>query len=140
VQLLNKDPLGWRMMVEHLADHPPQGSARVLRNVQGKRPSLYDLKASLAAVKTPVLLIVGDEDEPCLDVNLFMKRTMPSAQLALLPGSGHPVNHEEPALFAYLVERFLTSVDRGTWRPRDPRADASLGGTFAAILPRAKSG
>ena len=135
VQLQNKDELGWRMMVEHLADHPPQGSARVLRNVQGKRPSLYDLEAELAAVKTPVFLMVGDEDEPCLDVNLFMKRIMPTAQLAMLPGSGHPINHEEPALFAQLVERFLVSVDRGTWRPRDPRASAAQGATFAAILP-----
>jgi len=138
VQLQNKDEIGWRMMVDHLADHPPQGSARVLRNVQGKRPSLYDLEAELAAVTTPVLLIVGDEDEPCLDVNLFMKRTMPTAQLAMLPGSGHPINHEEPALFVQLVERFLMSVDRGTWRPRDPRANAALGQTFAAILPRAE--
>lgn len=133
VQLQNKDEIGWLMMVEHLADHPPKGSAKVLRNVQGKRPSLYDLEAELAVARTPVLLIVGDEDEPCLDVNLFMKRTMPTAQLALLPGSGHPINHEEPALFTYLVERFLTSVDRGSWRPRDPRADPNLGRT--SILP-----
>lgn len=135
VQLQNKDELGWRMMVEHLADHPPKGSAKVLRNVQGKRPSLYDLEAELAAVKVPVLLIVGDEDEPCLDVNLFMKRIMRTAQLAMLPGCGHPINHEEPALFSWLVERFLTSVDRGTWQPRDPRADAALGKSFAAVLP-----
>ncbi len=134
VQLQNKDEIGWRMMVEHLADHPPKGSAKVLRNVQGKRPSLYDLEAELAAVKVPVLLIVGDEDEPCLNVNIFMKRAMPAAQLAMLPGCGHPINHEEPALFAWLVERFLTSVDRGTWQPRDPRASASLGNTFAAML------
>lgn len=134
VQLQNKDEIGWRMMVEHLADHPPQGSAKVLRNVQGKRPSLYDLEAELAAVKIPVLLIVGDEDEPCLDVNLFMKRKMPTAQLAMLPGSGHPINHEEPALFTYLVERFLASVDRGTWQPRDPRAGVSLSHAFGALL------
>ena len=140
VQLQNKDEIGWRMMVEHLADHPPKGSAKVLRNVQGKRPSLYDLEAELAAVKVPVLLIVGDEDEPCLDVNLFMKRTMPTAQLAMLPGCGHPINHEEPALFSWLVERFLTSVDRGTWQPRDPRANPALGRTFAAVLPGVEKG
>lgn len=134
VQLQNKDELGWRMMVEHLASHPPKGSAKVLRNVQGKRPSLYDLEAELAAVKVPVLLIVGDEDEPCLDVNLFMKRIMPTSQLAMLPGCGHPINHEEPALFSWLVERFLTSVDRGTWQPRDPRAAPELSRAFAAAL------
>jgi pimeloyl-ACP methyl ester carboxylesterase len=134
VQLQNKDPIGWATMVAHIAEHPPKGSARVLRNVQARRPSLYDLDAELAAVRAPVLLIVGDEDEPCLDVNLHMKRNMPSAQLAMLPGSGHVLNYEEPALFNGLVERFLAAVDRGSWRPRDPRATPTTSGTFAAML------
>jgi pimeloyl-ACP methyl ester carboxylesterase len=69
-----------------------------------------------------VLLLVGDEDEPCLDVNLWMKRLMPTARLALLPGSGHAINLEEPALFNQLVEQFIAEVDRGSWRRRDPRA------------------
>jgi pimeloyl-ACP methyl ester carboxylesterase len=134
VQLQNKDPQGWRSFVDHLAEHPPAGSARVLRNVQGKRPSLYDLESQLKAVKVPVLLIVGDEDEPCLDTNLFMKRIMPTAQLAILPGSGHVLNYEEPALFNHLIERFLSAVDRGSWRPRDPRAVTAPVTTFGTMI------
>lgn len=134
VQLQNKDPMAWRTMVEHLGEHPPAAAAKVLRNVQGKRPSLFDLESELRAVRVPVLLIVGDEDEPCLDVNLFMKRIMPAAQFAVLPGCGHVLNYEEPALFNHLVERFLSSVDRGSWRPRDPRATAGPDGTFASLL------
>jgi proline iminopeptidase len=53
-----------------------------------------------------------------------MKRLMPTARLGFLPGSGHAINLEEPALFNQLIERFLTEVDRGSWRPRDPRAKA----------------
>ena len=63
-----------------------------------------------------------DEDEPCLDVNLWMKRLMPTARLALLPGSGHAINLEEPELFNLLTEQFIAEVERGSWRPRDPRA------------------
>ena len=69
-----------------------------------------------------MLLLVGDEDEPCLDVNLWMKRLMPAARLALLPGAGHAINLEEPALFNQLIEQFIVEVERGTWRPRDARA------------------
>jgi pimeloyl-ACP methyl ester carboxylesterase len=76
----------------------------------------------LKAVKAPVLLLVGDEDEPCLDVNLWMKRLMPTARLGVLPGSGHAINLEEPAVFNRLVEQFIGDVERGGWRPRDPRA------------------
>jgi len=134
VQLLNKDPVGWKSFVDHLAEHPPAGSARVLRNVQGKRPSLYAFEEQLRQVKVPVLLIVGDEDEPCLDTNLFMKRIMPTAQLAMLPGSGHVLNYEEPALFNHLIERFLSAVDRGSWRPRDSRAVPISGSMFGSMV------
>ena len=122
VQLQSKDPIGWRAFVEHLAEHPAQAAAHTLRTVQAGRASLYDLESELAAIKAPVLLLVGDEDEPCLDVNLWMKRLMPTARLGLLPGSGHAINLEEPELFNLLVERFMGEVERGSWRPRDPRA------------------
>jgi pimeloyl-ACP methyl ester carboxylesterase len=122
VHLQNKDPVGWRTFVKHLAEHPAHAAAKTLRTVQAGRASLYDLEAELKAIKAPVLLLVGDEDEPCLDVNLWMKQLMPSARLGFLPGSGHTINLEEPALFNQLIERFITEVERGSWRPRDPRA------------------
>jgi len=90
--------------------------------VQAGRASLYDLEAELKGIKAPVLLLVGDEDEPCLDVNLWMKRLMPNARLGFLPGSGHAINLEEPVLFNQLTEQFIADVDRGSWRARDPRA------------------
>jgi pimeloyl-ACP methyl ester carboxylesterase len=122
VQLQNKDLAGWRTFVEHLAEHPAHAAARTLRTVQAGRASLYDLEADLKAVAAPVLLLVGDEDEPCLDVNLWMKRLMPTARLGLLPGAGHAINLEEPELFNQLVEQFIIEVERGSWRPRDARA------------------
>jgi pimeloyl-ACP methyl ester carboxylesterase len=122
VQLQNKDVRAWAEFVAHLAEHPTHSASKTLRAVQAGRASLYDLEKQLAKIKTPVLLLVGDEDEPCLDVNLWMKRTMAMSELAVLPRSGHAINLEEPTLFNQLVERFLVNVDRGTFRPRDPRA------------------
>ena len=139
VQLHNKDRRGWEQMLAHLGEHPAKGAARVLRKVQALRPSLYDLEAEIKAIEVPVLLLVGDEDEPCLNVNLWMKRQIRSARLAMFPGTGHVLNYEEPALFNHLIDQFLTSVERGTWRPRDPRAVATASGTFAAMLGRAKT-
>jgi pimeloyl-ACP methyl ester carboxylesterase len=124
VQLQNKDPIGWQTFVDNLSEHDARAAAMTLRTVQVGRASLYDLEAELESVKAPVLLLVGDEDEPCLDVNLWMKRLLPSARLGFLPGTGHAINLEEPALFNGLVEQFLADVERGSWRPRDPRAVA----------------
>ena len=137
IQLKNKDRLGWQRFVDNLAEHPAHAAAKTLRQVQVRRPSLYDFKAAMAACKVPTLLIVGDEDEPCLDVNLWMKRQMPFAELAMLPASGHAVNLEEPALFNGLVERFLGSVERKAWRPRDPRASGA--GVLTSLGSQRKS-
>ena len=132
VQLQNKDPIAWRTFVAHLAEHPAHAAAKTLRNVQAGRTSLYELEADLKSVTLPVLLLLGDEDEPCLDVNLWMKRLMPTARLAVLPGAGHAINLEEPALFNQLTEAFIADVERGSWRPRDARAVAGPASADAA--------
>jgi pimeloyl-ACP methyl ester carboxylesterase len=122
VQLQTKDPRGWEEFVQHLSEHSPIGSAFTLRNYQAVRPSLYDLRAELARMTVPVLLIVGDEDEPCLDANLFLKRTIPSAALWMVPRTGHAVNLEEPDAFNRAVQEFFGTVERGKWGLRDPRS------------------
>jgi len=122
VQLQTKDPIGWRTFMAHLGERPAQAAAKTLRRVQAGRAPLDDFGEQLKGITVPVLLLVGDEDEPCLDVNLWMKRLMPAARLGVLPASGHAINLEEPALFNQLVEQFIADVERGSWRPRDPRA------------------
>ena len=70
----------------------------------------------------PTLIMIGDEEEPCLEANLLMKRCIPTAGLAIFPKSGHAINLEEPALFNQFLEDFLRQVDAGRWAPRDKRA------------------
>jgi len=48
-----------------------------------------------------------------------MKRTIPTAALAVLPKSGHVLNMEEPAVFNRLLEDFFHQVEAGRWAPRD---------------------
>jgi len=43
-------------------------------------------------------VIVGDEDETCLDGSMFLKRTAPTAALLVIPRSGHTITSEEPAV------------------------------------------
>jgi pimeloyl-ACP methyl ester carboxylesterase len=122
VQFQDKDPRGWAEFVQQLSQHSGPGSARTLRGVQMRRPSLYDLTAELAALRVPTLIVTGDEDEGSLDPDLMLKRTIPSAALAVLPRTGHGCNLEEPGLFNSLLQDFLTTVDAGRWTLRDPRS------------------
>ena len=123
VQLQNKNRTVWEQFAAHLSEHSAVGSAYTLRHVQAERPSLYDLAAELRAVTTPTLLVVGDEDESCLDVNLHLKRTMPYAGLSIFPKSGHLLNLEEPERFNVLIDEFFQTVKAGQWSRRDPRSE-----------------
>jgi len=122
VQFQNKNPRGWAEFAAALAAHSSLGSALTMRGVQAARPSLYALTDELARVRTPVLVMAGDEDEGCLEPAMMLKRTIPTAGLAILPNTGHTANLEEPDVFNRVVDRFLAAVARGAWRPRDPRS------------------
>jgi pimeloyl-ACP methyl ester carboxylesterase len=130
VQFEDKDPRGWREFAEQLAEHSPVGAALTLLGVQGRRPSVYSLEAQMRQLQVPTLIMTGDEDEPCLEPGLFMKRTIPTAGLLVIPKSGHTINIEEPEVFNRAVSDFLATVEAGKWGPRNP---ASL--SASAILP-----
>ena len=122
VQFQNKDPRGWAEFKEQLQEHSAIGAANTFSGVQGRRPSLYDLEAELSQLQVPTLLVIGDEDDPCLDANTWMKRTIPSSGLVIIPRSGHTINLEEPALFNAAVADFIATVEAGRWGLRDPRS------------------
>ena len=122
VQFQNKDPRGWADFRDQLAEHSLDGAAFTMRGVQSQRPSLFDLEADLREITVPMLVLTGDEDEPCLIPNIYLKRTVPSAALQILPNTGHTINIEEPAAFNAAVSDFLAQVEAGRWPQRDPRS------------------
>lgn len=124
VQFEAKDPRGWAEFARMLAEHSAKGSALTMRGVQKARPSVFELQGELRKMTVPTLIVTGDEDEPCLEPNLFLKRTIPTAGLLVLPKSGHTVNLEEPDLFNRSLQDFFASVEAGRWGVRDPRSIA----------------
>lgn len=118
IQLKRKDPRAWQQFVDHLSEHSALGMSLTVSRYQALRPSFHDFTERLAAMRTPVLLAVGDEDAPCLETNLFLKRSIPSAGLWICPNTGHAINLEEPDAFHAAVEQFLAMAERGTWPVR----------------------
>ena len=118
VQLLEKDPVGWQEFRDRLCAGSARGHALTMRGVQMRRPTVYSLEARLTKLEVPTLIVTGDEDEPCLEPALFMKRKIPTSALVVLPKSGHAVNLEEPEAFNRAVLEFLTLVDGGRWTRR----------------------
>lgn len=117
-QFKDKDPRGWQEFRDQLAEHSLQGSARTMRGVQKLRPSLFDLEDQLVELEVPTLVLTGDEDTPCVLPSVYLKRTIRSAALVIVPNSGHTVNLEEPDLFNRSVGDFLHQVSTGRWPVR----------------------
>jgi len=113
-----KDPHGYAVFRRQLADHSATGQALTMLGVIRQRPTIFALEAQLHALDVPTLVIIGDEDEPCVDPAVFMKRHIPSAGLLVLPQSGHAVNLEEPALFNAAVLEFFRLAEADRWARR----------------------
>ena len=123
VQFQNKDPKGWQLFNDQLIKHDAIGSANTLLGVQNKRPNLYALEKEISAIEAPTLIINGDEDDMCLEVGLFLKRTIKTSGLLIVPKTGHTINLEEPALFNSQLLKFYSSIKASTWGKRDKRAE-----------------
>jgi pimeloyl-ACP methyl ester carboxylesterase len=116
----NKDPRGWAEFARMLAEHSAEGHAHTMLNLQLKRPTLWDMEAQLRQFVPPLLVIVGDEDDLCLDGSLFLKRTVPAAALLVVPRAGHPINSEEPAAVNAALAELFAAAEAGRWLAHKP--------------------
>jgi proline iminopeptidase len=133
IPFLIKDPRGYAEFAARLAEHDATGSAHTSRGFQGGRPSLYDFKVEMQTLANPALIVVGDEDDRCIEPALFFKQTLPASGLVVFPKTGHVVNLEEPDLFNRVVGEFLSRVDAGRWPQRDPRSRSTEGVPLASL-------
>ena len=122
ISFLVKDPRGFDEFNRMFSEHDSLGCANTMRGFQAERPSIYDFEADIRRIKVPALIVVGDEDEPCLEPSFLLKQWMPTAGLVVMPRTGHVVNQEEPALFNEAVADFIARVEAGRWPARDPRS------------------
>ena len=124
VQLQRKDPKGWREFADQFSQHSNIGSAMTFRGVQRRRPPIFDLETRLRELDVPTLIMFGDEDDPCVEPSIFLKRCISRSGLVVIPQSGHAINLEEPDMFNRAVLDFLTAVEAGKWAARDPGAES----------------
>ncbi|MBY0337268.1 MAG: alpha/beta hydrolase [Acetobacteraceae bacterium] len=110
-----KDPRGFAEFVRMLAEHSGHGSAMTMLNLQMKRPTLWELEAELKRFVPPLLVLLGDEDAPCLDGSVFLKRTVPTAALQIIPRAGHTITTEEPAAVNAALADLFAAAEAGKW-------------------------
>jgi|SRR5262245_44289227 len=116
----HKDPRGFAEFARMLAEHSAEGHAAMMLNVQLKRPTLWEMEAGLKQFSVPLLVIVGDEDDLCLDGSVFLKRTAPTAALLVIPRAGHTINSEEPAAVNAALAELFAAAEAGRWLAHKP--------------------
>lgn len=110
-----KDPRGFARFAAMMAEHSGVGMALTMRNLQLTRPTLWELEPRLKAFSVPLLVVVGDEDAPCLDGSVFLKRTVPTAGMLMIPRAGHTITSEEPAAVNAALAELFAAVASGRW-------------------------
>ena len=125
VQFIDKDPQGWQEFHDQFAAGSARGHALTLRGVQMTRPSVFELGERWSASRRPTLVMTGDEDEPCLEPNVFMKRKIPRPDSSSSPRRATPSTSRTP--------RPSTAPSSTSSPPSTPAAGR------AAIPPRSPS-
>jgi pimeloyl-ACP methyl ester carboxylesterase len=110
-RLQQKNPSEYKNFIDQLGAGSALGITNTMRGVQSKRAPLYAHKDAIAALRVPALIVLGEEDEPCVKPSHFLKETLPGARLEIVPQTGHCVNLEEPALYNRLVLGFIEGIE-----------------------------
>jgi pimeloyl-ACP methyl ester carboxylesterase len=86
-----------------------------LAAMHAAEPALSQADLGKIAVRT--LIIVGDDDEVRFEHAITMYRSMPDAELAVIPGTSHGLLVEKPALCNLVITEFLTKDPVQTFAP-----------------------
>jgi pimeloyl-ACP methyl ester carboxylesterase len=117
----HKDPRGYAHFIAMLSEQSALGHSLTMLNLQAKRPTLYEMEANLKKFSPPLLIIVGDEDEWCVDASIYLRRTVPTAGLLVVPRTGHTITSEEPDKFNAALEELFAAAEAGRWLAHKPQ-------------------
>jgi pimeloyl-ACP methyl ester carboxylesterase len=90
-------------------DHLPVVFAKLVQMWQTE--PTHDL-SELEQISCPTLVMSAQEDVATIEHSAAMVRAIPTAQLAVLPGSGHMVMFEKPDLVNMLFLDFFSEPPR----------------------------
>jgi pimeloyl-ACP methyl ester carboxylesterase len=115
-----KDPRGFAEFTKMLGEHSALGHSLTMINLQAKRPTLHEMEAELKKFSVPLLIVVGDEDDWCVDASLYLRRTAPTSGLLVIPRSGHTITSEEPDKFNAALAELFAESEAGRWLAHKP--------------------
>ncbi|MER6942711.1 alpha/beta fold hydrolase [Nonomuraea sp. NPDC000554] len=103
--------------VKGLVQSAPPGAVAWAQRAMAARPESFD---TLAGLKVPLLVLVGEEDELATVADAeAMARAVPDGRLEIIPKAGHLSAVEQPEAFNAAVTEFLSNGLGGVSRSRE---------------------
>lgn len=93
-------------LVATMRSNPQAGVVNTARYVIADRTPVYDLAAGIGKLSLPTLILVGEDDEKCIQPARFLHQTIKHSALEPFQGCGHFINIERATRFNDLVARF----------------------------------
>jgi 3-oxoadipate enol-lactonase len=87
---------------------------------------IYDYSKDLEGIRTPTLLVVGDQDADRPKTMAADAKRIPGAGFVIIPGAGHISNIENPTAFNAAVAPFIDKVQGGALTRPSQRARTIL--------------
>jgi pimeloyl-ACP methyl ester carboxylesterase len=107
LRVLDERP-GYREFVERKWDDLSEIMWGTMAVAMARQPD--DLAALAAAVRVPMLVVVGEQDEPLRGPADAMAAAIAGAHLVVIPDAGHSPQAENPDAWIEALSRFLASV------------------------------
>lgn len=91
------------------------GGAALVAHVEEKLRAMWEVEPdiaaeSLGAITAPTLVMAGQHDLVALEHTALIARSVPDAQLCIVPGASHLLIVERPAFVGYVVRGFLDAL------------------------------
>ncbi len=94
-------PVDWKLVLHH--------TSQMLQQLGNK--NILELE-DYRSITTPAFVMIGDRDKMVsLDETVAVYNQLPSAQLAVLPATPHPIEQVDVSLIGYHIKKFIQRTD-----------------------------
>jgi pimeloyl-ACP methyl ester carboxylesterase len=87
-----------------------QAIANIIRGIQRKRPSVYQLQSKLETLTVPTLVIYSEGDSPVVECSQFLTKCIPESTLKIISATSHWTQLEEAEEFHRVVDKFISQI------------------------------
>jgi pimeloyl-ACP methyl ester carboxylesterase len=101
------DPQLGKPLTQAELANSPAALANIIRGIQRKRPSIFDLASKLEQLPVTTLVVMSEGDSPVVECSRFMVEHIPQATLAAIPAICHWTHLEAPDRFIQVVEQYV---------------------------------